>query len=97
MDDDFTWSGGNRGWRTGDSLSRIPRPVFPILLARTGGSGHVVIATQKTLDNLTISLLYGGQSMDIAGQKPATVALLAIYRHTMPRELCRFPACARGH
>ena len=40
---------------------------------------------------------HGGQSVDIAGQKPATVALLAIYRHTMPGELSRFPACARGH
>src|SRR5262249_26365281 len=40
---------------------------------------------------------HGRQSVDIAGQKPATVALLAIYRHAMPGELCRLPACARGH
>src|SRR5215471_1627017 len=48
-------------------------------------------------DELWPSLLHGGQSVDIAGQKPATVALLAIYGQTMPGELCRFPACARGH
>jgi hypothetical protein len=35
--------------------------------------------------------------VDIAGQKPATVALLAIYRHAMPGELCRLPASAWGH
>src|SRR6516225_3618888 len=40
---------------------------------------------------------HGGQSVDIAGQKPATVALLAIYRHAVPCELCSLPACARGH
>src|SRR5215468_12426174 len=56
--------------------------------------GRIVIVTQKYS---TISLLHRGQSVDIARQKPAAVALLAIYRHAMPGELCRLPTCARGH
>ena len=59
---------------------------------------HVTVKTERAVAVGSSALLgHGGQSVDIAGQKPATVALLAIYRQTMPGELCRFPPCARGH
>jgi hypothetical protein len=87
----------------------VERPAFALIftydhlrLAQLGGFGRAAPSCHasrkfKRFRKERHLLLYSGQSVDIAGQKPATVALLAVYRHAMPGELCCLPASAWGH